>query len=784
MQYLLYIPVIYALFLFITYLFTFLQILKLKIQYPQYRVQSGDKVPLYLQKLYQTPIKELEAFDFQPCCYLQVKPMEKLYLDDENWEVLLYSKNFRTYIKLGLRSSFDPLNLFDIEFYTFFTDKTLLLTVNAKAHGFIDETPFLIVQDAYTHQTSVQWQFHQQKIKQLSEHLPGNKIPCDLTPEAFAKALQIHTKYHIDCIAKNKKIKHIKDIELFIFNLSPALNFTFKLVRGIKKSSSLVRKHQQQGTNYTNNNKNNFHTPIDIPIELEINVFKRIEEQRQGLVGNKVRSWLLLGSFLLFIASFKAVFSPIQLVVFVVAILLHEGGHLLAMKLSGHQEASMLFLPFLGAVATARQKDDTTLFQQFWISFAGPFPGLIMGVAVAIACSTLKLPLWINQASWIFIILNLLNLLPIYPLDGGHIVNLLFFSRFPFANVIFKTFCAIVIGIFAINGSQELFLFAFLIVYNIPHDLKTARVSKKLQKVVKLNPPENKEQLINLIIQNLKESGYSNLPANSKYTIIKNLMKLHYQSGGKLTTRLCLIMFYFLSLFGGFAGSLYAVIPRWEQWQLLSTNFFHSGTPEQRRERILQIQKQELENISNTLHLNPNDINSYVKRARLRSLFREHQGALADYNQVIKLQPNNIQYRLSRAHVLSYNLHNYKAALQDYEYIVKLNPKDTNFYHLAAQMRVNLQDYHGAIKDYTTIIKFNSKDSWAYIYRGNARMQLKDYKGALADANYAILLEPKGHDSYRLRASVRRYLGDNQGANADEKIALQLEEEWENNRQD
>ena len=775
MQYLLYLPAIYVLLLFITYLFTFLQILKLKIQYPQYRVQSVDKVPLYLQKLYQTPIKELETFGFQPCCYLQVKPMEKNYIDD-NWEVLLYNKQFRTYLKLGLRSSLEPLNLFDIEFYNFFTDKTLLLTVNAKAHGFIDEIPYLIVQDAYTHQTSVQWQIHQEKIKQLS----ANKIPCDLIPEVFTKALQIHTKYYVDSIAKNNKITYIKEANFFQFKFLPALKFTIKLVRGTNKSSSFFKKHQQQ----SQKNKNTITVPIQIPIELEINAFKRIENQRQGLVSNKFRPWLLLGSFILFLASFKTVFEPIQLVIFVVAISIHEGGHLLAMKISGHKETSMLFLPFLGAVATARQKDDATLSQQFWISFSGPFPGLIIGVVMAIACSSLKLPVLLNQASWIFIILNLLNLLPIYPLDGGHIVNLLLFSRFPFADILFKTFCAVALGFFAVNGSQELFLFVFLVAFNIPTSFKIARVNKKVQQIVKQNPPENKEKLLYLIIQNLKQSGYGNLPVHSKHTMIKSLIKLHYESRGKLKTRLFLIILYFTSLFGGFTGSLYAIVPRWEQWKILAANAFDSGTPQQRRERILQAQKQEVERLNKALSLNTNDIKAYEKRARARSFLRDHQGTLADYNQIIKLQPNNIQSRLSRAHLLSYHLQNYKLALQDYEYILKLNPKDINNYHQTAQMRVKLLDYQGAVKDYTTIIQFNSQDSWAYIYRGYARVQLKDYKSALADANYVIKLEPKGHDAYRLRALVRRQLGDAQGANADEKRALQLEEEWEDNRLD
>jgi Zn-dependent protease len=118
-------------------------------------------------------------------------------------------------------------------------------------------------------------------------------------------------------------------------------------------------------------------------------------------------------------------------------LLFHEGGHVLAMKIFGYRDVTMLFIPFLGALATAK-KEDASLTEKVLISLAGPVPGLVIGIGLAIAFSNenpLSIvsdnPSWIMPLSWTLIGLNLFNLLPVYPLDGGQIADLLLFSSNP-----------------------------------------------------------------------------------------------------------------------------------------------------------------------------------------------------------------------------------------------------------------------------------------------------------------------------------------------------------------
>lgn len=351
MHYLLYSIAIYTLLVFLPYLITFLQLCKLTLQYPKYQLQKADKVPAYLKQLFQTPIKELEQFGFKPYSYLQVEQMVKAY-PPITLEILLYNTAVKTYAKVAIRRPAEPVALFDIEFYTLFRDRSLLLTMNGKAYSIVGEIPNFIIQDVYTAQTSVQWQAHQDELN----HLTATKTPCGLAPDAFSTALQTYIKNYIDCLVKKGTVSQIKGA-LFRSNWLANIKIAKDLVQGASKPAGMLKQRRQQA-------KTDLTIQVEIPIELEVEEFQRMEHLQQGLIDNKLRTWLLLGSLGLFIASFINLFAPQSLAILIGVLLFHEGGHLLAMKLFGYQDASVLFLPFLGAVATAR-KDDATLTQKF-----------------------------------------------------------------------------------------------------------------------------------------------------------------------------------------------------------------------------------------------------------------------------------------------------------------------------------------------------------------------------------------------------------------------------------
>lgn len=102
---------------------------------------------------------------------------------------------------------------------------------------------------------------------------------------------------------------------------------------------------------------------------------------------------------------------------------LHESGHVAAMRRYGVPTSGFYFLPFLGGVALAKKHPNS---HKAWavIVLAGPAVGATLSLA-ALAGWWLTGQTWMAVLAIVNGLLNLFNLLPIYPLDGGQLVKIL-----------------------------------------------------------------------------------------------------------------------------------------------------------------------------------------------------------------------------------------------------------------------------------------------------------------------------------------------------------------------
>lgn len=105
----------------------------------------------------------------------------------------------------------------------------------------------------------------------------------------------------------------------------------------------------------------------------------------------------------------------------VVMILIHELGHVLAAKLKGLPVSAPVFIPFLGALITMK-KNPTDAATEAFIGIGGPILGTLGGVAAFALGMYVDSPVIVSVAYAAFY-LNLINLLPIHPLDGGRIAT-------------------------------------------------------------------------------------------------------------------------------------------------------------------------------------------------------------------------------------------------------------------------------------------------------------------------------------------------------------------------
>jgi Zn-dependent protease len=131
---------------------------------------------------------------------------------------------------------------------------------------------------------------------------------------------------------------------------------------------------------------------------------------------------LLFGSMLLSIWLESKVFGWPLAVGIVVLIFIHECGHALAARLRGIPTGAMVFIPFMGAVVTTK-RGGQNLEEDAFIGIMGPIVGSIASAVAASIYFITQNPFWLELGRFGFFI-NLFNLLPTPPLDGGWIAPL------------------------------------------------------------------------------------------------------------------------------------------------------------------------------------------------------------------------------------------------------------------------------------------------------------------------------------------------------------------------
>jgi Zn-dependent protease len=102
---------------------------------------------------------------------------------------------------------------------------------------------------------------------------------------------------------------------------------------------------------------------------------------------------------------------------FVALLFVHEFGHYLQMRREGVQPGRIVFVPFLGAAISAKSLGGNAL-AEARVGLAGPVVGSLGAAAVAAVAFATDSEM-LKALAFTGFLLNLFNLLPVVPLDGG-----------------------------------------------------------------------------------------------------------------------------------------------------------------------------------------------------------------------------------------------------------------------------------------------------------------------------------------------------------------------------
>ncbi|MEH2338157.1 tetratricopeptide repeat protein [Nostoc sp.] len=193
------------------------------------------------------------------------------------------------------------------------------------------------------------------------------------------------------------------------------------------------------------------------------------------------------------------------------------------------------------------------------------------------------------------------------------------------------------------------------------------------------------------------------------------------------------------------------------------------------------------------------DADAYSNRGLARYKLGDNQGAIDDYNQALKINPD---YALAYSYrgLARYKLGDKQGAIDDCNQALRINPNDAVAYGNRGNAHSDLGDKQGAIDDYNQALRINPNDAVAYINgltiryyqkivfglvsasliiladpliifandfnytknynlekdyvkRCSAHFQLKNYSEAVDDCNEAIKINPNNDEAYFLRGT-------------------------------
>jgi Flp pilus assembly protein TadD len=183
--------------------------------------------------------------------------------------------------------------------------------------------------------------------------------------------------------------------------------------------------------------------------------------------------------------------------------------------------------------------------------------------------------------------------------------------------------------------------------------------------------------------------------------------------------------------------------------------------------------QQEVIRLTNQALTTRQSADAYFYRAFTKGDLGDNQGAIADYNQAIAINPQ-IAAAYGNRGIAKSALGDQQGAIDDYNQVIAINPQDAKAYRARGSAKSALGDKQGAIADYNKAIAINPQNATGYVGRGLTKSALGDKQGAINDYNQAIAINPQDAEAWAARGISKSQLGDRLGACEDARKSASL----------
>jgi Zn-dependent protease len=370
----------------------------------------------------QAAVDELEQLGFVQIAArrIQTGPL--------SYDCLLFKhKESEAYALLGFYVVINS-GFFSVKFWSITAAGRTLETVNRTAWAMIGPVPGVEIEDALAPSLAEHWQFHQARMGREALASPSVDEPERLIMGGSENVLP-------QWIESGAAVKGRDGA------WHPTLRSAWRMTRTFWRARSKLAKPYQSSLTAG---------------ALRSAFFARAYEQIDAINAARpprpnVSAGLLILTLAASLALWGNLFDWEYALILTGVILVHEAGHAIAMRAFGYRDISMFFIPFLGAAVTGTPKE-IAAWKQAVMLLAGPVPGLLAALAFFVYRGFYPFETGAYDYGKIAVIaglINLFNLLPFTPLDGGRLIEISVFSRWPRARLAFAFLSAVAASLFA-----------------------------------------------------------------------------------------------------------------------------------------------------------------------------------------------------------------------------------------------------------------------------------------------------------------------------------------------
>jgi tetratricopeptide (TPR) repeat protein len=180
---------------------------------------------------------------------------------------------------------------------------------------------------------------------------------------------------------------------------------------------------------------------------------------------------------------------------------------------------------------------------------------------------------------------------------------------------------------------------------------------------------------------------------------------------------------------------------------------FHMGYSIPRDSVYKVIDIEVFENLNLIIKNNPTLPQPYLDRGNHFQNIQNYEKAILDYNEYIKLVPDNQSAYMNRGNAYE-RIKEFDSALTDYSKVIELKPRDTIAFFNRGIVYDALNNPWQAIREYDSVIIIDPRLAKTYYNRGKSYAKINDYEKAIIDWEKAIELNPKYAEVLTRRINV------------------------------